>query len=105
MPLLLLLLSCADGENADTGLCAESAVSWDSFGQGFLITHCQGCHASTSPQRYGAPEGISFDTQAQAAKQQDAIGRTVLDQESMPPAGGLNDEERALLEQWLACGI
>lgn len=105
MPLLLLMLSCAKGEAVDTGACAQSAVSWDSFGQGFLITHCQGCHASTSPQRYGAPEGIAFDTQAQAAELQDAIERTVLDQESMPPAGGINDEERALLEQWLACGI
>lgn len=103
--ILLLLLSCTKDEAVDTGACAQSAVSWDSFGQGFLITHCQGCHASTSPQRYGAPEGIAFDTREQAAELEASIARTVLEQETMPPAGGLNDEERALLEQWLACGI
>ncbi len=104
-PLILhFLLACAS-ESPDTGPCADPTVTWESFGQSFLITHCQGCHASTSPQRYGAPVGISFDTQEQAAALQSAIERTVLDQVSMPPAGGLNDDERALLEQWLDCGI
>ena len=102
--LFLLMLACAS-QTPDTGPCAQPTVTWDSFGQSFLITHCQGCHASTSPQRYGAPEGISFDTQEQSAELQRSIERTVLDQESMPPAGGLNDDERELLAQWLACGI
>ena len=62
--LFLLMLACAS-QTPDTGPCAQPTVTWDSFGQSFLITHCQGCHASTSPQRYGAPEGISFDTQEQ----------------------------------------
>lgn len=104
MLLLSLLLSCAS-DSSDTGLCDQPTVTWQSFGQSFLITHCQGCHASTSPQRYGAPEGISFDTREQAAALQSSIERTVLEQVSMPPAGGLNDDERALLEQWLACEI
>jgi uncharacterized membrane protein len=98
------LTACAS-DTPDTGLCAQPTVTWESFGQGFLITHCQGCHASTSPQRYGAPDGISFDTQEQAAELQSAIERTVLDQESMPPAGGLSDDERTLLERWLDCEI
>lgn len=102
--ILLLLLSCASDAD-DTGVCAQPTVTWESFGQGFLITHCQGCHASTSPQRYDAPEGISFDTQEQAAALESSIARTVLEQESMPPAGGLNEDERALLQAWLDCGI
>ena len=102
--LLSLLLACG-AQTPDTGPCAQPTVNWDSFGQSFLITHCQGCHASTSPQRYGAPQGISFDTEEQAAELQSAIERTVLDQESMPPAGGLNEDERALLAEWLACEI
>lgn len=101
----ILLMSCAASEVADSGPCAQPTVTWDSFGQGFLITHCQGCHASTSPQRYGAPEGIYFDTHEQAEALQSAIERTVLTAETMPPAGGLNDEERELLGEWLACGI
>lgn len=102
--LLILFLACAS-DAPDTGPCAQPTVTWESFGQSFLITHCQGCHASTSPQRYGAPEGISFDTQEQAAELQESIERTVLSQESMPPAGGLNEDEKALLAQWLACEI
>ncbi|MFT5583353.1 MAG: putative membrane protein [Cognaticolwellia sp.] len=102
--LFLLMLACAS-QTPDTGPCVRPTVTWDSFGQSFLITHCQGCHASTSPQRYGAPEGLSFDTREQSAELQSSIERTVLDQESMPPAGGLNDDERELLAQWLACGI
>jgi uncharacterized membrane protein len=102
--MLLFLLACAS-PTPDTGPCAQPTVTWDSFGHSFLITHCQGCHASTSPQRYGAPEYVSFDTQQESAELQSSIERTVLDTETMPPAGGLNEDEKELLAQWLACGI
>ncbi len=80
-----------------------SPAGWDDFGEGFLLTHCQPCHASNSANRYGAPEAISFDTESAALEQSEAILRTVLEQPSMPPAGGITEDEATLLRHWLIC--
>ena len=53
----------------DTGIdpdapidCSEAPmVTWNSFGKGFFVQSCQGCHYSEAPYRYGAPEHIIFD--------------------------------------------
>lgn len=117
---LLLLHACgADTSGADTS-AADTAgpgddahpawcdtaveVGWDDFGHGFLLTHCQGCHASTAPERYGAPEGVVFDTEQDAVEQADAILRVVIEARTMPPAGGVTEDEELLLQTWLLCG-
>ena len=89
----------------DTADLCETApyVSWDNKIRGLLSTHCQGCHASNTPYTYGAPESINFDTEEQAIELKDRIQIRTLDQEDMPPAGGLLADDKYLLQTWLSC--
>lgn len=114
--LWLVLLGCSGGEGggddtSGTGGDDQAAawcdtaveVGWEDFGHGFVLTHCQGCHASQAPDRYGAPESVVFDTEADCVERRADILRVVLEWESMPPAGGVTADEKALLETWLSC--
>jgi uncharacterized membrane protein len=95
------------GMAEDTGFACGSApsVTWENWGRGFVTTHCQGCHASTAPDRYGATEGVHFDTVSDIRLWTDRIRIRVLEEEDMPPAGGLSADERFLLEVFLDCGL
>lgn len=103
----MLLLACADGEgdSAVDPLCDAAPVStYDNFGQGFVLQHCQSCHASGSENRYGAPEEITFDDEAQVMEHAERIlARSTGEQPSMPPQGGVEEADRLRLEQWLSC--
>jgi uncharacterized membrane protein len=110
----LLVLACGDLETRDTADSASGAdpacddvveVTYDSWGRGFLTTHCQGCHASTTADRYGAPEGVTFDNEDEVRTWADRIGIRVLDQADMPPAGGVPEDDLTLLAWWLSCGL
>ncbi len=86
--------------------CSEAmTVTWNSWGRGFLTESCQGCHASTATNRYGAPEEVVFDTVDDAWAWSDRIlARAAGENPSMPPAGGVTDDDRTRLSWWLACG-
>jgi hypothetical protein len=94
-----------DGAIDDTGACADvPLVNWDTFGAGFMLHHCQGCHASTTPDRYGAPADVTFDTKADAWAWRDRIlERSAVDPPTMPPAGGTSADDRVRLRWWLTC--
>ncbi|MEC7985312.1 MAG: hypothetical protein VX278_09115 [Myxococcota bacterium] len=99
-------ISPSGDANYDLSLCEDAPiVTWDNWAQGMIITHCQGCHASGSPQRYGAPDSVSFDTESDAIYWSDRIWIRTVEQETMPPAGGLLEEDIYLLQVWLSCGI
>lgn len=109
-----LLLACSESE-AETEpepdpttepRCGEEIpiLSWEGFAQGFLITHCQGCHASTSPDRHDAPENVTFDTEEEALAWRERILITAgTEPYTMPPGGGPTDEDRERLVAWLTC--
>jgi uncharacterized membrane protein len=80
-------------------------VNYTNFGQGFLIENCQGCHASSTANRYGAPEGVSFDDVDQVWQHADRILERSVYSESnmMPPAGGPDADALTRLEWWLLC--
>ncbi len=104
----LLSAGCDGGSvDADTAeeVCADAGVvSWENFGDALLGEHCQGCHASTSPNRFGAPETVTFDTHAQAITWKDAILRAATgDVPTMPPAITIGATDRELLWIWLTC--
>ena len=86
-------------------LCEEvPLVNYNNFGQGFMTEHCQGCHASTALDRYGAPEDVTFDTVNQVWERADRIlARAGGAEPSMPPADGVNADDRTRLEWWLQC--
>ena len=95
----------ADGGATDTGPCAEvPLVNYNNFGQGFILHTCQGCHASTAADRYGAPESSTFDTVEEVWAQRDRVlARAASEPATMPPAGGSSEDDRVRLRWWLEC--
>ena len=101
--MIWFLLSCATNlPEQDSGACL-SLPTYEDWAQGFFKGKCQSCHASTTPNRHGAPENVIFDTYPDIEPWISAIEQSVLVQETMPPSGGVTEEERILLSQWLAC--
>ena len=98
--MIFFLLACA-GAN-DSAMCHE-APTYDAWTKGFLKSKCQGCHAETAPDRFGAPEGIHFDTYDATVERIELIRSSILERETMPPAGGVTDDETLLLQWWLDC--
>jgi uncharacterized membrane protein len=112
---LLCLAACTseepDGsESPPTGelpeICVDApTVTWANFGAGFITQHCQACHATSTPDRHGAPETVIFDTEEQVWAQADRIlARAVGESPTMPPQGGVSEDDLYLLEVWLNCG-
>ena len=92
----------------DGRACPEnSSVTWQSFGQGFLLDHCVGCHSENLDEasRAGAPLGVDFNTQALAQTWLARIyARSGDDNTTMPPVDSISPTDRVLLGDWLACG-
>lgn len=106
--MILLLAACAGGDDtgSDTSACADAPqVTWESFGQGFFENYCRSCHSSTAQNRYGAPEGLDFDTEAQVQQYESLVRATVLEDASMPVGGGVFVDDLTLLEIYLDCGL
>ena len=112
---MLLVTACGTDEDGDTnaaaddsGFCAEAdvgQVTWDNFGRGFVTERCQTCHASESLDRQGAPESVVFDTEEDVWGLASAmLDAATGDAPRMPPQGGVDEEDRFLLEVWLRCG-
>ena len=74
---------------------------------GSLLTYCTGCHHSGIPdgERQMAPLAVNFDRVQDVRLQIQRVWARAADHnETMPPFGAGDDEERALLGEWLACG-
>ncbi len=104
--MLVLLLGCATpvDSGVDSAACADPAVTWDGWGQGFFVTWCGACHSATTPDRRGAPPGLDFDTWEEVQAHRDEIERSVLTEASMPVGGGLAADDLTQLQALLACG-
>ncbi len=91
----------ADGQNQSD----DDAVSYSKQIASLLNTHCVSCHATTNSgaQRNGAPIGVDFDTY-DSAKASAQRANTRIQAGTMPPAGPLSDEEKALFQSWLDQG-
>ena len=109
---VFLGLACVEEpvEVVDTGEldpdCMDAQlVTYNNFGESFMTHSCQGCHASSAPNRFEAPEDISFDDLEAVWEQSDVIlavatGATP----TMPPQGGVTELQRTKLIWWLRCG-
>ena len=86
-------------------LCVDApVVTWDSWGQGFLGVSCQSCHGSHTPDRHGAPAEVHFDDRETTLSLADRIlARSTGTAPTMPPSGGIPDEDRYKLQVWLTC--
>ena len=79
-------------------------VTYANFGRSFMTENCQGCHASTTADRYDAPETVIFDTVEDCwGFKERILARSTGDAPSMPPSGGVFEDDRTLLEVWLRC--
>jgi len=96
----------------------DNALTYRSFGDGFLRTWCTGCHSSTlaASDRQDAPGDVNFDRAAlYKPHARDVYDRAVLEPHAllvdpnaaatpMPPAGVVPEADRRRLAQWIACG-
>ena len=73
--ILTLLLACAEPDAGDTSSCGaeDHPVTWDGYTRGFFLTYCAACHSSSATERYGAPEGVDFDTPQQVLDQAERV--------------------------------
>ena len=82
-------------------------ITYASFGRGFMTGNCQGCHASTAENRHDAPEDYVFDTVEDCWRFASSILAVATpldgDDPSMPPLGGVTDDDRTRLMWWLLC--
>lgn len=89
-------------------VCEESFLSYDNAGAPFMINWCRGCHSSAVPRamRQKAPMMVNFDTEEDIVRWAERIeARATSASPTMPPAGGPTDEERAMLREWIECGM
>ena len=108
----LLLPACIGAgsffESIDERTCPSEGteLTYDGFGRGFLVAHCQRCHGSHVTDREGAPGEFIFDTHEQAVRHRVRIyARSAAGNDSMPP--GPDDpprDQREQLAEWLVCG-
>ena len=88
--------------------CDESlGITWESFGQGFILSQCAGCHSSNVPEdmRAGAPAGVDFETHELTQQWLERIyARSADEANTMPPVDSIPEEDRIRLGDWLACG-
>ena len=101
--MLAWFVAC-EGEGESGAQCADAPdVTWQGWGEGFFLTYCDGCHASTTEDRRGAPASVTFDTWDQVREQKDTIRRVVLEEETMPVGGGVYESDLDYLDVLLAC--
>ena len=120
LPLLLLVACGGEGEDApaspkpggeDSALGSGDCVTdtgggyptWAGFGEAFFAGRCASCHAASAPERFGAPESVTFDSEEEVLLQLGAVRRVILYDASMPPGGGLHEDELARVELYLDC--
>ena len=102
--IVVLFLSCATPESVqfDTQSDFCSAVQYHNFGASFMVQNCLGCHHPESTNRQGAPEDVALERLENIIEYKERIQIRIEDQ-SMPPQGGLKEEDRNMAIQWLDC--
>ena len=85
------------------GTTSAPGPTWDNFGHAFFISRCQSCHASTTPNRFGAPIAVTFDSESQVVGQKVQVFDAVITNQTMPIGGGVPTEDLDKLTKWLNC--
>ena len=97
-----------DGDDGDGDACDQSYLRYQNFGEPFMLSWCRGCHGAAVPEgmRQDAPLDVNFDSESDLVKHQERIlVRATGTAPTMPPAGGPAPAERALLAEWMSCGM
>ena len=97
-----------DDDPLPVNKCETTFLDHDNFGAPFVANWCRGCHSSAVPMnmRQEAPIEVNFDDEADLVVWAERIKiRAASTAPTMPPAGGPGEEERALLAEWIECGM
>ena len=97
-----------DDDPLPVSKCETSFLDHDNFGAPFVANWCRGCHSSAVPMnmRQKAPIDVNFDDEGDLVVWAERIKiRASGTKPTMPPAGGPGEEERALLAEWIDCGL
>lgn len=108
LALTVVLLGGCKETTIDDRPCPPSGttLTYDSFGRGFMSTHCQRCHGMPSKDRSGAPSAYDFGSRDDVLRYRERIfSRAAADNTTMPPGPDDPPEaDREKLAEWLACG-
>jgi uncharacterized membrane protein len=82
-------------------------LNYVNTGEGLVERHCRSCHGrfQIGPQRSQAPVGVDFDDEADVLYFAQEIYQAAVVDQTMPPAGGMLESERQLLDEWLRCDV
>ena len=102
--MILFLISCTINKTiyVDTAESECASLTYNNFGAAFISQYCLGCHASASNNREGAPVHITLETIENIEEHQSVILRE-LEEEAMPPQGGIDEDIRQTAIEWLNC--
>ena len=102
--MILFLFACFVKEDIIIDTANSDCVSpnYYNFGDAFMTQYCLGCHASESLNREGAPTAVTLESLENILEYREAIIR-VLQEEVMPPQGGIAEDMRHTAEEWLDC--
>jgi len=85
----------------------DSILTYQNFGHEFMLNWCSGCHnvGLAEGDRAGATLGIDLDSYDGVQMHLARIwARSADNNQTMPPTGGIDQESRFRLGEWLACG-
>jgi len=101
----LPLSGCGSGLGDSTGsTCpADSTLTYASFGQAFLQTHCLACHSASGPESPKLDDLGQIRANASDIDRAAAAGPSAVNT-YMPEGGSVDEAERRKLGEWLACG-
>jgi uncharacterized membrane protein len=95
--LFYFLVACTSA----TDSACDSYPTWENWGEGFFLTWCSSCHSQTAPERYGAPESVTFDTTEDIIEWKSRIEYRVIQEQTMPIGGGISQDELQTLQIFL----
>jgi hypothetical protein len=101
----LLLVGCSDADPAarnkpvDTGqLDISKAKSWNGGIDKLFVERCGGCHPGVKPTNYRTYAGVKGNLSTSKTVQ------STINDNSMPPGGGLGEVLKATVNAWIAAG-
>jgi uncharacterized membrane protein len=103
--IIALVLCCASSDedaflDTQDDLC--EVVHYNNFGEAFMVQNCLGCHHPESNNRQGAPQDVVLDNLDNIVQYNERI-QIRIEEQTMPPQGGLSESNREMAILWLDC--
>ena len=99
----LVFLGCSDHTDTASICDDDLPLTWDNWGDGFFASYCRSCHSESTKQRYGAPDSVDFDDVEDVQLWAERIHVRTIAEQTMPPGGGVLEEDLEFLSQYLQC--